>query len=396
MRVHILQENLLRAVGALSRLTTSGGKLPILSHVLFQARTEGLWLSATDLELSVTLKMGAKVEEEGEVAVPARILGEFLGSLTAGKLSLATEGEQLRLVSGEHVATLNGMSAKEFPQIPTELGKKLFAFGEDFDEVVLSVAMAAAIDESRPVLTGVKWKQEDGKLQMIATDGYRLSLRTVEIESIRQTDKKEGKKVWVVPARALQEVAQIVKGFKYDDKVVVGLTEDGNQLLFQVGEVVVVSRLLADEFPNVEQIIPQGGETKVEVSQGELVAAVKMAAIFARESANIVNIAVEKEGLVIRANSPQVGENQSRVEAAVEGRQEEIAFNSRYLLDLLTNVKAKSLVKGAKEKQEISDQGKIVFMVNGPLAPGLFTFEGMPGFVHVIMPVRVQGEKRTS
>lgn len=372
MKVQILQENLVKGVIALSKLCVGSGKLPILSHILFQAKTEGLWLSATDLELSVVLKMGAKVEEEGEIAVPARILGEFLGSLEAGKLILSAESEQLEIASGTHRAKMQGMGAKEFPEIPTKIKEGLFSFEKDFEDVVGMVALSAASDESRPALTGVLCEAGEKGLQMTATDGYRLSTRLVGMSGKKE---KEGKnKKWVVPARTLIEIIGLVKGLKYEEVVNVGETEDGNQLIFQVGEMVVVSRLLADEFPNVEQIIPKQGETTIVVGKEELYKAVKMAAIFARESANIIRLSVNKSDVVITANSPQVGENESKIDAKVTGPMMTIAFNSRYLLDILTAVTAK----------------EVILSVSGALAPGLFTFEGIKDFLHVIMPVRVQ------
>lgn len=367
MKVQVLQENLLKGVGVLSRLTTSGGKLPILSHILLVARPEGLWLSATDLELSVTIKLGAKVEEEGVVAVPARVMNEFLGSLNPGKMTLMSEGEQLQVVSENHKAKLQGMGGKEFPEIATAAEKKMFSFGKDFEEVVGSVALAAATDESRPALTGVLWKEAPGGLMMVATDGYRLSKRKVKVEGVVRGE-------WIVPARTLLEVAGLLKAFKMQAEVKVGVTKEGNQLVFELPEVVVVSRLISGEFPDVEQIIPDKGETEMMVDQEELLVGIRMAAIFARESANIVKLSIDEGGLVIKANSPQVGENESKVEAEVKGEGGMIAFNSRYLLDLLNTVKGK----------------RVKLSMSGTLKPGLFTFEEIKDFVHVIMPVRVQ------
>lgn len=381
MKVHILQENLNKGVGVLAKICASSGKLPILSHILFMAKPEGLWLSATDLELSVTLKLGAKVEKEGAVAVPARILTEFLASLEVGKLTITTDGEQMQLTSGAHTAKFSGMGAKEFPNIPTETNEKLFAFEGGFDDVAQSVCLAAASDESRPVLTGVLCTLIDKELRMVATDGYRLSMRTVGVIKKEKGKGAEVKK-WVVPARTLMEVASLIKGLKYDENVQVGETKDGNQLVFLIGEAVVVSRLVADEFPNVEQIIPKVGETCVEVDQEELLTAVKMAAIFARESANIIKMAIKNGQMTITANSPQIGENESKIEANISGPDGIIAFNSRYLLDILTTIKGR--------------EGKVKLQINGALAPGLLTFSGIDNFIYVVMPVRVQEEQKES
>jgi len=377
MKVTVLQENLVKGVTAVSRMTTTGGQLPILSHILIKARKGGLYLSGTNLEISVTLKLGAKVEKEGAFAVPAKVFSEFVSSLQAGKVQVLMKKEQLEIKSGESRAVFQGMSANEYPDVPVGLKKEGFSFKKGFEEAVSQVVMAAAVDESRPVLTGVQMKKEGGKMRLVATDGYRLSIRWVGYESKKLGKGEKTKdKVWVVPAKALLETATLIKSFGSDNGVKVGLNSDGNQLVFEFADVVLGTRLIEGEFPPFEHIVPEKGEVKVRFDAEPLQAAARMAAIFARESANIVKWQVGKGQVVIQANSPQVGGNESKVDVKIEPANGtgEIAFNSRYLLDYLGSV----------------GEGEIVFEMGDSLSPGLFKVEGKGEFLHVIMPVRVQ------
>ncbi len=383
MKVQVLQENLVKGVIAVSRITSSGGKLPILSHILLRAQKEGLFLSATNLEMSVTLKIGARIEKVGAIAVPARLLGEFVSSLVAGKIEMEAVEEQLQVTVEGTKAKFQGILATEFPEIPTELGEKIFEFKQNFEDDVTSVAFAAATDDSRPVITGVQWKKEDGKLRMAATDGYRLSVRQTKVEFIRNKQKKEAKDfIKIIPAKTLLEVAFLMKSFKFEGGVEVGITKNENQIVFKTGDVVLASRLLEGEFPPFEHIIPDKQQIQAVINQEDFLGAIRTAAIFARESANIVKVGIKKGKIEVSANNPQVGGEESVVEAETKGEEGKIAFNSRYLLDFLGSVKTKI------EKNK--GGAKIILTMNGPLAPGLFKILGEEDYLHVIMPVRVQ------
>ncbi len=177
----------------------------------------------------------------------------------------------------------------------------------------------------------------------------------------------------VLPARTLLEVARVVAD-EEKDELGISITPEASQLIFATREIEIVSRLIEGNFPDFEKIIPSEGKTKVSVDKEELTRAARMAAIFARESANIVKFKVESSQLEVSANTAQVGDNKSLLEAKVEGEKSEIAFNSRYLLDFLN-------VVGAE---------RVSFEMSGALNPGVFQPAGEPGFLHIIMPVRVQ------
>lgn len=384
MKVTILQENLVKGVQAVLRMTASGGKLPVLSYIKLQAEKGGLFLLGTDLGLSVKLKLGAKVEKQGVFVVPAKIFGEFIASLSPGRMELTAKEEKLKIKSGANKASFQGMAATEFPEIPTEKGDLLFEYKGELEKVVGQVVFAAATEESRPALTGVQTKREGKELRLVATDGYRLSIKKEKVVFPKGKTKKGKEWVKIIPARAFTEVAYLVKAFQYKGGIWVGSTKDENQLMFAFGEVVVVSRLIEGEFPPFENIVPEKGESRVTFQYEELFSAARMAAIFARESANIVKWEVGERRVKIQANSPQVGENESVVEAEIEGPGGKIAFNSRYLLDFLNAVSFENDSKSDSAKREI------LFEMSGGLSPGLFKIAGNDSFVHVIMPVRIQ------
>ena len=357
-------------MGAAARNVSSRPQLPVLANILLKAEKGKLLAVGTDMMTSVGLAAGGKVEEEGAVTVPARDLAALASGLPAGTVELSSDGSALTVIAGRTRAKLMGMSAEDFPEVD---GKGKAAFGVDreaWGEAMEKILVCVSPDEGRPVLTGVKIETENRKqktenrtLRLTATDGYRLGVIEVGAERM---DLDEAV---VVPARTLGEATRLAAG----KILMVELTDDGG-ICFKFEDGWVKGKLLAGEFPAVDKIIPQEFETEITIDRGELEKAVKLAAIFARESANIIKWKIENEKLKISANSPQIGENETEVEMTGKGGGE-IAFNSRYLLDLLGSV---------------GEAERLTFKMAGPLKPGMFGIEGNKNFKHVIMPVRVQ------
>jgi len=373
MKLSILQENLARGLATTSRSVATRAQLPVLSNILLKTDQGRLKLSATNLETGINLWLGAKIEKEGAISVPAKILTEFVASLPAGKVEMEAQENSLKITSGSYEASFVGMASSEFPAIPS-LKKKadLTLSGSLLASAINEVAFAAAQDEGRPVLAGVLLKSQEERLVLVATDGYRLSFKKLkEITGLGKV--KDLKKGLVLPARTLFEVAKITIDDE-EGKLGVSVTPEANQLIFATSEVEVVSRLIEGNFPDFEKIIPEKGKTKALLDREELTRAVRMAAIFARESANIVKFTIGGSRFEVSANTAQVGENKSVLEAKIEGEKGEIAFNSRYLLDFLS-------VVGSEQ---------VSFEMSGGLNPGVFRAVGEPSYLHIIMPVRVQ------
>lgn len=369
MKLVVLQENLNKALGVVQRFTATRGQLPILANVLLSGEQGRLKLAATNLEMGVVYWLGAKVEAEGQITVPARVLGEWIASLPKERVELAVDKEKLMVKCGAYKGEFRGMGAAEFPEVPAREKGAMVSLGlAEMEEMIAQVAMAAAADEGRPVLTGVRWRMSQGQIEWVATDGYRLSVKT-----LRKIPNEE--KTLIIPARAMTEVGQIGRGLgEAESFVEIAAVEGGSQVCFDWGDAQVTTRLLAGEFPEIEKVIPQTTETEVVMETEELAAAVRAAAIFARDSANLVKWEIGSTGIIIAANSPQIGTNQVKVEAKVGGKGGKIAFNSRYLLEMLGAIKSKEL------KLEMT----------GGLNPGVFRMVGDESWLHIIMPVRVQ------
>ncbi len=376
MKIQIFQENLNRGLTIASRTISTKAQLPILGNVLLKTDKNRLLISATNLETGVSLWLGAKVENEGEITIPAKIFAEIIASLPAGKIDLEIKDNSMELSADGYSASLNGIAASEFPKLPTYAAGSLLSFPtEKLLEAINQVAYAAATDDGRPVLTGVLFKLEGKSLSLVATDGYRLSLKTIELEE----PVKENLSL-LLPAKTLLEVSRLITEEKGESlkMVQMGFTKEQNQVVFVFPDLELYSRVIEGEFPDYQKIIPQNLNTKVLLDKESFNRAVKVVSIFARDSANIIKFKIGKDSLEMNANSPQVGENKNSLEAKVTGEPGEIAFNFSFLQGFL----------GAVSAPEVSLE------TSGSLNPGVFKIVGDDSFLHIIMPVRLQTEEK--
>lgn len=372
MKISCLQENLNKGLTIVSRFISSKTQLPILENILLVTDQGQLRLSATNLEAGINLWFLGKVEKEGQVAIPAKSFSEFITSLPPEKITLELEENLLKVSAGAFWATFNVALATDFPPVPGFSGEPLFIFsGEELSEALSLVTFAASQDEGRPALTGVYFLWEKEKILLVATDGYRLSLKNLKP---KKPEKNEGGNNFVLPARSLTEVGRLLSEIKKAEEVKMTLLSEGNQAIFSFGDCEVAIRQIEGQFPDFQKILPQEVTTKLILEKEALLKAVRLASIFARDTSNIIKWKIGKDNLTISANSPQVGENYSVVEAQVSGEENEIAFNYRYLLDLLGAFSAK----------------EIIFEMTGPLNPGVFKPPNDASFLHLIMPVRIQ------
>ncbi|MBU2577384.1 DNA polymerase III subunit beta [Patescibacteria group bacterium] len=374
MKIQILQENLNKGLTIASRSISSKVQLPILSNVLLKTDQNRLKISATNLETGISLWLGGKVEEEGEITIPARILTEIVSSLPAEKINLEVKENSLTISCEGFTASINGISASEFPKLPGYSPESLFMLPTDkLCEAINRVAFAAASDDGRPVLTGVLFKIQGKTLSMVATDGYRLSVKTIELDNQIKEEIK-----LLLPARTLMEVAKIISEEKNEKGLAVqmGFTKEQNQVVFVFPEMELFSRVIEGDFPDYEKIIPESSETTAILDKESLSRAVKLVSIFARESANIVRLSLKDSFLEMSANSPQVGENKNQIDAKIEGEGGEIAFNYRFLQGFLGAISGKEISLG----------------MTGSLNPGVFRITEDNTFLHIIMPVRLQTE----
>lgn len=367
MEFEVLSENLAEALSAVLRAVSSRPQLPVLANVLLETRKDGLYVAGTDLEQGVLVKVGAKVEEEGKVTVPAKMFSEFISSLPAGRVNLKMEKESLQAEAGAYSAEFQTISAEEFPELPSfedVEGEGLEFDTGEFEEKMGRVLYSASQDSMRPVLTGVLFEFEGESLKLVATDGFRLSLQ--EMGEVKGEVPEESV---VLPARALGEVMRVKTGEKIEMKIL----EETNQAVFVRDGVLFVTQVLDGEFPDYGKIIPDKQETSVKVAREELEEAVDVAQVFAKDNSNVVRWEIKEGMIVMSSESPEQGKNTSEVEVEMEGEGGEIAFNGRFLLDFLRN----------------SEVEMVEFEMSDSLSPGSFQEEGNEEFLYVVMPINL-------
>ena len=364
-----MQENLARGLSVVSRAVSSRSTLPVLANVLLKTEDAGLKLTATNLEIGITYWVPGKIDEDGATTVPAKLLTDLVNSLPAGdKVELEVAGgDTLHVKAGRFQTHIKGIDADEFPAIQTAGDRPTTRIAQNvLRRALAETAFAAASDEARPILTGVLARFEGDRLTLAAADNYRIAVKTIPIlDAVPETSV-------VIPARALNELSRVLADV--DDPVEVVLASGRNQVLFHLDGVDLVSRLIDGQFPNYQQVMPQSHATRAVLDREELLRAVRPAALIAHESANIVKLQIggdAEPGITVSANA-DVGDHVGQVEAAVEGDGTTIAFNARYLADVLTNVAAE----------------QFALELNGPLSPGVFKPIGDDQYVHVVMPVR--------
>ncbi|GIK65349.1 MAG: DNA polymerase III subunit beta [Chloroflexota bacterium] len=379
MRVSVLQENLQKGLSIVNRAISSRPTLPILANVLLSTEDSRLKLSATNLELGISVWIGAKVEQDGAVTVPARTLYELVSNLSPERVDMELEvrTQTVNLRCGGTTTNIKGIDASEFPLIPEASADGVAVPAHEFREMIEQVAFAAAKDDNRPVLTGILARFENNVITLASADGYRLSVRKAYIENpVKQVVSV------IIPAKALQEVARIISD--EDELIYISMPEGRSQVMFHLAEVDVVSSLIEGKFPDYEGIIPRKKSTLTTVYRDELLLACKRSEVFARDNAFTTKISIipSDDGvgpgeMRVRGQSNEKGDNESLVTASVDGTSVDISFNIRYLIDVLNVIKEDQVVI---ETNTSTDPGVV--------RPMRTDDDGLDHFVHVIMPMR--------
>ncbi|HEY5805863.1 MAG TPA: DNA polymerase III subunit beta [Candidatus Saccharimonadales bacterium] len=362
MQLQVTQENLNKALGMVARVANTRGTLPVLANVLIKTVNNRLSIAATNLDIAITHYIGAKVATEGAITVPARLMQDFISSLPTGVIDLKLDDYKLNIATDQYQSVINGVSAEEFPVMPaiTE-GKTWTVPAGVLKKSLQQVVIAASNDEARPVLTGVYLHTTDGKLYMAATDSYRLAEK--------ELTKIEEEVNLLVPVTAMQDLLRIVSDVEED----VQITSDDQQVLFRVGDIELVARLIEGKYPDYRKLIPQKFETTATLKRADLLNAAKISSLFARESAGSITLNVDEatQELSIRSVASQLGENTAKAAAKVVGGGV-ITLNSRYLLDALHAVSG----------EEVS------FCFNGKLEPSVLKDPASGDYIHIIMPLK--------
>lgn len=377
MQVSCLQENLAKGLSIVGRAVASRSTLPVLSNVMLATDNGQLKLSATNLEIGINCWVGAKVIEEGAITIPARLLGEFINSLPPERIDMKLDEstQTLNLRCARFESNIKGIDAQEFPIVPTaSIGEAAIKLEpSSLRAMIDQVVFAAATDESRPILTGVLVQFNEDNMTMAAADGFRLSVKAATLKQ-NFGDMLEV----IIPARALMELGRI--SGDQEQPVEVIITPARKQILFHLQDIDLVSQLIEGKFPDYNQIIPKGYSTRSVIDTTSLLKAVRVSHLFARDSANIVKLEITPTGdelmngrITLVATSAELGDNVADVDASIEGNPMEIAFNAKYLIDVLS----------------IIDSPQVVLETSAASSPGVLRSISDDKFTHVIMPMHI-------
>jgi DNA polymerase-3 subunit beta len=381
MRLTCLQENLNQGLNVVGRAVATRTTLPITNNVLLAADHSQLKLAATNLEMAISCRVGAKVEEDGEITVPARLLTEFINSLPNDKVDihLLPQTKTLELKCARFEARISGVAAKDFPPIPkVEPGIVTKVDVEALRQGIAQVVFAAATEESRPVLTGIDAEFDGDLLTLAAADGFRLAVHKLPLaKTVRQKAKV------IIPARTLAELSRLI--VDQEEAVDITVDPDKSQALFQLKDksrrIELVSQLVQGSFPNYSQLIPQSYNTRVVVDVGAFLRATKTASIFARDGSGIVRLVMAPGSeltpgkMTVSARSEEIGDDVGEIDAIIEGEEAKIAFNGRYLIDVLS---------------VLDEKGQVALETTNPSSPGVLRPVGVDNYIHVVMPMFVQ------
>ncbi len=377
MKITCLRENLLKGLNAASKVVPIKNTLPILSHVLIKAETGKISIIATNLESALTISVPASVDVEGTAAVSLKLLRESLANMSSPSVVLEYDDDRLTVTSAKAKSTFMCLPATDFPSIPSyeEMGQFIETNATDLLYAVGQVAFSAASDEARPVYTGLKMFLRDGDLFMASTDGFRLSEKRCKLNAPSDQELDV-----IVPAKTLMEIVRILSTSSEPVRIFMNSTK--NLLFLENDEVFVATGVIDGSFPDYTKIIPTETAHSAEVVSKDLLEAVKLSSVFAKEDSDALKLVFDPEGFLhVKATSQETGESLSKIDAQIETTYQdgdasgmlEIAFNPRYLLDIFNNLKS----------------DKIVIKTVTNTSPCLIKATDTDTYIHIVMPVRL-------
>jgi DNA polymerase-3 subunit beta len=374
MKVSCSQEDLSKGLAVVGRAVATRAVMPITNNVLIATEGSRLRLAATNLEIAISCWIPGTIEKEGTVTIPARLLTDFVNSLPSGRIDMALSprSRSVELRCARHEAHISGLDPADFPAIPKITdGMNVKMKPGDLRLAINQVVFAAASEESRPVLTGVHAEFEGEQLTLAAADGFRLAVRKVSLSKPVDT-----KMAIIIPARSLNELTRLIS--EQEEPLELIVNSQKSQVMFRLRNVEMVSQLIQGTFPNYSQLIPKSYTTRAVIKLSEFLRATKSASIFARDGSGIVRLQIMprdgKGKIAISARAEEIGDNLGEVDATVQGEEAKIAFNSKYLMDVL----------GVLTKDEVALE------TTTSSSPGVIRPVGDESYIHVVMPMFVQ------
>jgi len=364
MKLVCTKKNLHQGLMTVSHIVESGNTLPVLNNILFKTDKGRLKLSSTNLEIAINTWVGGKIEEEGGLTIPARLVNDYINNVTAEKITISTQNQTLFLEAEKAKSHIKGLSSDEFPLIPNANNEIYVRVeGKLLEEAIKEVSFASAFSETQPEISGVLFSFEGKTLTMVATDRYRLAETKIELLGGTTSSKSV-----IIPARAVNEVGRVT------NKGVVDIYLTEGQVMFKTEDAELLSRLIDGQYPDYKQIIPQNFVTEAEVERSEFIQSLKAASLFASESNNIeLDLAPQNKQVVIKSQSSQTGDSEIRLDAKMTGPKNSIVFNYRYIIECLNN---------------LPDE-KVVLKAIDSTSPAQIVPFGRGNHLYIVMPIKI-------
>ncbi len=369
MHIICLQENLKQALNITEKIIGRNLTLPILNNILLSIENNKLKISSTNLEIGINHWVSGKIQKKGNITVPAKLFSDFISNLPNEKVELKVKNNQLNIKCKNFKANLKGLSADDFPIIPKIKDKPLIKIkGSILKNAFSQVVEMTSISESRPEISGVYVKFDKNTIKLAATDSFRLAEKNIEINS----NKLKTQSI-IIPQRTIQEIIRILSE-KDESNQEVEIVLSSSQILFDLGYTQVISRLIDGQYPDYQQIIPDSLETQIVINKKELLNNIRIASLFSGKINDIKVLVKPKKSLIeISSQDVDIGENKSQIKAEIKGKEVEVAFNYRYLLDGLNNI--------------FSD--KVIIGLNDSVKPVMIRPVGDLNYIYIVMPIKV-------
>ena len=368
MKISIAKEKLIAGLQAVQNVVSSRTTLPILSNVLLQAAEAKLVLTATDLDVTVSCGVAAKVEEGGSITVPVKKLFGIVRELATPEIELDIDSKGICSIrAGASFFKIHGLPAEEFPPIPSFTDEKKITLEQNaLKSILRRTSYAVSTEETRYVLNGIFFSLGDQRMTVVATDGRRLALVDEEAE-LGEDSKGE----FIVPTKAINELNRLL-----GSEGSVELRYTDNQASFTLSEneeasVFLMTKLVDGNYPNYRQVIPSQSKERIPLEREEFLQALRRAEIMTSEKANSVKLKISKNTLLITANTPDVGEARETIAINYDGDDIGIAFNPLYVMDPL----------------KVLEEDEVFLELSDELSPGVLKINGP--FLYVIMPMRM-------
>lgn len=369
MEIITLQENLKDGINIVQNIIGKNLTLPILNNILLTVEKKRLRLISTDLEIAITHWTSCKVKKEGEITIPAKLFSDFVNNLPNKKIEIQTKVDSIHIKCENFKSVIRGINSKEFPIIPKIKGSPILKIEAlKLKQALSQVVNFTSLSDIRPEISGVLFDISPKGVKLVATDSFRLGEKTLVIKD----SKSKVKKSVIIPLRTVQELLRILSTQNKEEMV--EITIEQNQILFNISDTQIISRLIEGTYPNYEQLIVERFETSLILDKDEFLNSVKVASLFSSKINDLRLRAVPKKSLLeVFTQDIEVGENISQIKGDIKGKEMEIIFNHKYLLDGLNTVSS----------------GKVILGLNGETSPGIVKPVGDPSFIYVIMPIKL-------